>query len=151
MLITAQLLKDKWFQNDGFCSFTNNNEFTGKNNRLPFLDILEYLKNTHKNPKFVRVRQVPIWELCQIWDFYGYSLNTLKYPKMGITYFFLWKLPTIPPGLAGEIVNTTHSRNQSDCRIWRIPPARKLEKKINEVYFILATDFCDQNNSRQTK
>ena len=30
--------------------------------------------------------------LCQIWDFYGYSLNTLKYPKMGIRYFFLWKL-----------------------------------------------------------
>ena len=27
--------------------------------------------------------------LCQIWDFYGYSLNTLKYPKMGICYFFL--------------------------------------------------------------
>ena len=63
-----------------------------KNNRFPFLDILEYLKNTHKNPKFGRVRQVPTgelgWEfpgwdlssLCQIWDFYGYYLNTLKYP-----------------------------------------------------------------------
>ena len=80
---------------------------TGKNNRFPFLDILGYLKNTHKNPQFGRVR--PIYEsetspnkrtwlgipwlglvsLCQIWDFYGYSLNTLKYPKMGIRYFFL--------------------------------------------------------------
>ena len=29
--------------------------------------------------------------LCQVWDFYGYSFNTLKYPKMGIRYFFLWK------------------------------------------------------------
>ena len=27
--------------------------------------------------------------LCQILDFYGYSLNTQKYPKMGIRYFFL--------------------------------------------------------------
>ena len=27
--------------------------------------------------------------LCQIWDFYGYSLNTLKYPVMGTCYFFL--------------------------------------------------------------
>jgi len=36
---------------------------TGKNNRFPFLDILGYLKNTHKNPKFGRVRQVPIREL----------------------------------------------------------------------------------------
>ena len=31
-----------------------------------FLDILGYLKNTHKNPKFERVRQVPIRELA--WD-----------------------------------------------------------------------------------
>ena len=28
---------------------------------------------------------------CQIWDFYVYSLNTLKNPKMGIRYFFLWR------------------------------------------------------------
>ena len=39
----------------------------GKNNGFPFLDILEYLKNTHKNPKFGRVRQIPIWELG--WEF----------------------------------------------------------------------------------
>ena len=26
--------------------------------------------------------------LCQIWDFCGFSLNTLKYRKMGICYFF---------------------------------------------------------------
>ena len=32
---------------------------TGKNNGFPFLDILGYLKNTHKNPKFGKVRQVP--------------------------------------------------------------------------------------------
>ena len=27
--------------------------------------------------------------LCQIWGFWGYSFNTLKYSKMGICYFFL--------------------------------------------------------------
>ena len=74
---------------------------TGKNNKFPFLDILEYLTNTHKNPKFGKVRQVPTREkqvpwlglvsLFQIWNFCGYSLNTLKYLKMGIRYFFLWK------------------------------------------------------------
>ena len=37
--------------------------YTGKNNRFPFWDILEYLKNTHKKPKFGRVRQVPTREL----------------------------------------------------------------------------------------
>ena len=35
---------------------------TGKNNGFPFLDILGYLKNTHKNPKFGKVRQVPTKE-----------------------------------------------------------------------------------------
>ena len=29
---------------------------------FPILDILGYLKNTHKNPKFGRVRQIPIRE-----------------------------------------------------------------------------------------
>ena len=32
---------------------------TGKDNGFPFLDILGYLMNTHKNPKFGKVRQVP--------------------------------------------------------------------------------------------
>ena len=35
---------------------------TGKNNGFPSLDILGYLKNTHKNPKFGKVRQIPIRE-----------------------------------------------------------------------------------------
>ena len=34
-----------------------------KKNGFPFLDILGYLRNTHKNPKLGRVRQVPIREL----------------------------------------------------------------------------------------
>ena len=80
----------------------NKKGFTGKNNRFPLLDILGYLKNTHKNPRFGKVRQVPAnqgipnqvpWlglvSFFQIWGFCGYSLNTLKYPKMGICYFFL--------------------------------------------------------------
>ena len=74
---------------------------TGKNNGFPFLDILGYLNNTHKNPKIWQSEtspnqgipnQVPrlgLVSLFQIWDFCGYSLNTLKYPKMGIRYFFL--------------------------------------------------------------
>ena len=35
---------------------------TGKNNGFPFLYIFGYLKNTHKNPKFGKVRQVPTRE-----------------------------------------------------------------------------------------
>ena len=55
-------------------------EITGKNNRFPFLDILGYLKNTHKNPKFGRVRQVPIRELS--WEFPGWDLS--HFAKFGI-------------------------------------------------------------------
>ena len=54
--------------------------YTGKNNGLPFLDILGYLKNTHKNPKFGRVRQVPIGELG--WEFPGWDLS--HFAKFGI-------------------------------------------------------------------
>ena len=45
---------------------------TGENNGFPFLDILGCLKNTHKNSKFGRVRQVPIRELG--WEFPGWDL-----------------------------------------------------------------------------
>ena len=75
---------------------------TGKNNRFPFLDILGYLKNTHKKSQIWKSETSPnqgTWlgipllgfvSFCQIWDFCGYSLNTLKYPVLGICYFFLW-------------------------------------------------------------
>ena len=46
---------------------------TGKNNRFPFLDILAYLKNTHNNPNFGRVRQVPVREVD--WEFPGWDLS----------------------------------------------------------------------------
>ena len=62
-----------------------------KNNRFPFLDILGYLKNTHKNPNqgtWLGIPWLGLVSLCQIWDFYGYSLNTQKYPKIVIRYFF---------------------------------------------------------------
>ena len=63
-------------------NFMNFILFTGKNNRFPFSDILGYLKNTHKNPKFGRVRQVPTRELH--WEFpLG---NCVPLPKLG----FLW-------------------------------------------------------------
>ena len=42
--------------------------------------ILGYLKNTHRNPKFGRVRQVPIWELS--WEFPGWDLS--HFAKFGI-------------------------------------------------------------------
>ena len=53
---------------------------TGKNNRFPVLDILGYLKNTHKNPKFGRVRHVPTRELG--WEFPGWDLS--HFAKFGI-------------------------------------------------------------------
>ena len=53
---------------------------TGKNNGFPFLDVLGYLKNTHKNPKFGGVRQIPIRELG--WEFPDWDLS--HFAKFGI-------------------------------------------------------------------
>ena len=39
-----------------------------------------------------QVPRLGLVSLFQIWDFCGYSLNTQKYPKMGIRYFFLCQL-----------------------------------------------------------
>ena len=65
-------------------TFDNKNDsctpHIGKNNRFPFLDILGNLKNTHKKPKFGRVRQVPIRELG--WEFPGWDLS--HFAKFGI-------------------------------------------------------------------
>ena len=74
-----------WFNNDknslkGNKRCMQYTEITGKNNGFPFMDIFGYLKNTHKNPKFGRVRQVPIWELG--WEFPGWDLS--HFAKFGI-------------------------------------------------------------------
>ena len=70
---------DKWFDSSRFLTFrvymawhtlqaillyltSLPVSLTGKNNRFPILDILGYLKNTHKNPKFGKVRRVPTRE-----------------------------------------------------------------------------------------
>ena len=80
---------------------------TGKNNGFPFLDILGYyfkeypkksqIWKSETSPNqgtWLGIPRLGLVSLCQILDFYGYSLNTLKYPKMGIRYFFLcpWKV-----------------------------------------------------------
>ncbi len=73
--------------------------YTGKNNGFPFLDILGYLKNTHKNPKFGRVRQIPIREFptkFPNWDLshsskFGIFVGT-KISKNGNALFFSCEL-----------------------------------------------------------
>ena len=75
-----------------------------KNNRFPFLEILgnsrvfqEYpqksqIWKSETSPNLGTWLGIPwlgLVSLCQIWHFYGYSLSTLKYPKMGSRYFFL--------------------------------------------------------------
>ena len=64
--------------------------YTGKNNGFPFLDILGCLKNTHKNPKFGKVRQVPTREFppsslvgtCLTLPNLGFLWVFFKYPKI---------------------------------------------------------------------
>ena len=63
---------------------------TGKNNGFPFLDILGYLKNTHKNPNFGKVRQVQpensqpssLIGTCLTLPNLGFLWVFFKYPKV---------------------------------------------------------------------
>ena len=63
---------------------------TGKNNTFPLLDILGYLKNSHKNPKFGKVRQVPTREFPT--KFPSWTCFTL--PNLGFLWVF-FKYPKI--------------------------------------------------------
>ena len=47
-------------------------------------------KTSPNQGTWLGIPRLGLVSLCQIWDFYGYSLNILKYPIMGICYFFLW-------------------------------------------------------------
>ena len=69
----------------------------GKNNSFPFLDFLGPQKSqiwkSETSPSqgtWLGNPWLGLVSHCQVWDFYGYSLNTLKCPKMGICYFYLW-------------------------------------------------------------
>ena len=64
---------------------------TGKNNRFPFLDILGYLKNTHKSPKFGKVRDKSqpgnsqpssLIGTCLTLPNFGFLWVFFKYPKI---------------------------------------------------------------------
>ena len=54
-----------------------------------------------------------------------------------------WSCQRFRPGSRARSQNTVRSRNQSDCRIWRIQRARKLGKKLSyllgEMFNILST------------
>ena len=68
---------------------------------FPFLNIVGYLKNTHKNPKFGKVRQVLIRELGR--EFPGSHLspskngNPLFFPVMCVTCYRLALFQTFIP------------------------------------------------------
>ena len=94
---------------------------TGKNNGFPFLDIFGCLKNTHKNPKFGKVRQVPTREFptkfpdwtCLTLPNLGFLWVFFKYPKIsknGNPLFF--PVPPAPSSIVPhKIENTNKATN----------------------------------------
>ena len=84
-------------------------------------------------------------EICSLWKIYlRYTRQRAQFfpirTDLGwwITFLFFLKpnksLRKKPPAVSGpDGENTARSRNQSDCRICRIPPAHELRKKINEL------------------
>ena len=102
-------------------------------NRFPFLDILGYLQNTQKSQiwksetspnqgTWLGIPWLGLVSLCQIWDFCGYSLNTLKYPILGICYFFLWVIVEGKSNIRVLLVRcvTPYKRERSEIGLNRI-------------------------------
>ena len=98
-----------WVGGGGGNVIPGNMPSSGKKNRFPFLGILgnsrvfkEYAQKSQiwksetspNQGTWLGIPWLGLVSLCQIWHFYGYSLSTLKYPKMGSRYFFLcyWQI-----------------------------------------------------------
>ena len=77
------------------------------------MEILGYLKNTHKNPKYGRVRQVPTRELG--WEFPGWDFG-LTLPNLGFLWVF-YKYPKIFNN--GNLAVLAQSVERVDCRAGR--------------------------------
>ena len=124
---------------------------TGKNNGFPILDILGYLKNTHKNPKFGRVRQIPIWELG--WEFPDWDLSHLT--KFGIQK---WEsvIFSCVPGTLLIIINVKQHSNQSgrislqDIGMLLIPGTGNREQE-SENQCTAVTRLRNQNGGQEKR
>ena len=96
--------------------------YTGKINRFPFLGILGYLKNTHKNPKFGKVRQVPTGQFptkslvgtCLALPNLGFTwvfFNTLKYPISFCCFFLCYMyFIKLSEHLAKKLIGDTNKK-----------------------------------------
>ena len=71
------------------CLNDHSGTHTGKNNGFPFLDILGYLNNTHKNPKFGKVRQVQTREFPTKFPGWDLSHSSKFGIFVGILYNFI--------------------------------------------------------------
>ena len=94
--VVLEMIMDCYFESSLSAILLLIGEITGKNNKFPILDILGFLKNTHKNPKFGKVRQVPTREFPTKfpgWDL-SHSLGFLwvffKYPKISKNGYLLF-------------------------------------------------------------
>ena len=128
--------------------------YTGKNNKFPILDILGYLKNTHKNPKLGRVRQVPIWEIG--WEFPDWDLS--HSPKFDCVYrhtYEVFVLGTIRLLVSNRVVNLFPLRsfnfNFNFLRVYtlRICRVRNIIIPICMLHSLLATVIKGYGNFRQ--
>ena len=117
--------------------------YTGKNNRFQCLDILGYLTNTHKNPKFGRVRQVPIWELS--WEFLVGTCLTL--PNLGFLWvFFTLNFSCVTSKPKGYLLQTTKLWEKLIVLNRRMKKATKPKEEVNflslkRVKFVKMTIF----------
>ena len=108
-------------------------DVTGKNNGFPILEIFGYLKNIHKNPKFGRVRQVPIWELG--WDSLIGICLTLPNLEFLWVFFKYPKISKIGNPLSFPVCVILLTLNKK--------PTRKKQSKTSSRKFLILTFFTE--------
>ena len=103
---------------------------TGKNNWFPFLDILGYLKNTHKNPKFGKVRDKSQPGNSQPSSLIG---TCLTLPNFGFLWVF-FKYPKISKNGNQLFFPVVTIRQAETLCQWQLTQANILKKTWNNIF-----------------
>ena len=107
MVIIAHVLKEKWFENDGFCSFTNNNQLVNE------------VANDSARVRRQHRKIPPLSEPIRLQDLED-SARSQAWKKINLRYLFILYLKVVKyvgkvknkPGKSGfEVVELERSRD----------------------------------------
>ena len=122
----------------------NKDGVTGKNNNIGYFRVFkEYQQKSQiwksetspNQGTWLGIPWLGLVSLCQIWDFCGYSLNTLKYPILGICYFFLWVILEGKSNIRVLLVRCVTPYKRERLESNHLSGAN-LKKAVRKLYFV---------------